>query len=57
MFIDNLSVAPIALYHICYTEAVERQNVPLRNIWKYVYCIIYGTKCSEGLKVKVKVTL
>jgi hypothetical protein len=46
MFIDNLSVPPIALYHICYTAAVERQNHFLR---KYVYCIVYGTKCSEGL--------
>jgi hypothetical protein len=21
----------------------------LKNIWKYVYCIIYGLKCGEGL--------
>jgi hypothetical protein len=50
MFIDNLSLAPIAVYHICYTPAVKRQNHSLKNIWKYVYCIIYDTKCSEGLK-------
>jgi hypothetical protein len=21
----------------------------LRNIWKCVYCVIYGTECCEGL--------
>jgi hypothetical protein len=26
MFIDNFTVAPIAVYYICYTAAVERQN-------------------------------
>jgi hypothetical protein len=26
MFLENLSVAPIAVYHICYSAAVERQN-------------------------------
>jgi hypothetical protein len=26
------------------------RTISLRNIWKYVYCLIYGTKCSEGLK-------
>jgi hypothetical protein len=26
------------------------RTIPLKNIWKYVYCIVYGTKCSEGLK-------
>jgi hypothetical protein len=26
MFIDNLLVGPSAVYHICYTPAVERQN-------------------------------
>jgi hypothetical protein len=55
MFIDNSSMAPIAVYHICYTPAVERvRTIPLRNIWKYVYCIIYGTKCSEGLNITLR---
>jgi hypothetical protein len=52
MFIDNLSVKSIAVYHIGYIPAVERQNHSLINIWKYVYCIIYDTKCSEGLKIQ-----
>jgi hypothetical protein len=32
------------------TPQLQRgRTIPLRNIWKYVYCIIYGTECSEGL--------
>jgi hypothetical protein len=32
------------------TPQQERgRTIPLRNIWKYVYCIIYSTECSEGL--------
>jgi hypothetical protein len=37
--IDNLSVPPIALYHICYTAAVERQN---HSLEKYIEaCVLY----------------
>jgi hypothetical protein len=51
MFIDNLSVAPIALYHICYTAAVERQNHSLKKYMdkSVLYHIQYDTKCSEEL--------
>jgi hypothetical protein len=39
MFTDNLSVAPIGVYHICYTPAVERQNHSLK---KYIeICVLY----------------
>jgi hypothetical protein len=43
MFIDNLSVAPIALYHICYTPAVERQNHSLNK---------YGNMCTVSYMVQ-----
>jgi hypothetical protein len=37
MFIDSLSVAPIAVYHICYSAAVERQKHSLKKYMdKYV---------------------
>jgi hypothetical protein len=39
MFIDNLSVAPIAVYHICYTAAVERQNHSLKKYMEM--CVLY----------------
>jgi hypothetical protein len=31
VFIDNLSVAPIGVYYICYIPAVERQNHSLKK--------------------------
>jgi hypothetical protein len=53
MFIDNLSLAPIALYHICNTAAVERQNHSLSKYMEIcTVFIIYGTKCSEGLNFR-----
>jgi hypothetical protein len=39
MCIDNLSVAPIAVYHICYTPAVERQNHSLNKYMEK--CVLY----------------
>jgi hypothetical protein len=39
MFIDNLSVAPIAVYHICYTPAVDRQNHSLKKHMEV--CVLY----------------
>jgi hypothetical protein len=39
MFIENLSVVPIALYHICYTAAVERQNHSLKKCMEI--CVLY----------------
>jgi hypothetical protein len=39
MVIDNLSVAPIAVYHICYTPAVERQNHSLKKYMEI--CVLY----------------
>jgi hypothetical protein len=56
MFIDNLSVEPIAVHHIGYIPAVERQNHSVINIWKYVYCIIYDTKSSDGLMASIFVS-
>jgi hypothetical protein len=39
MFIDNLSVAPIGVYHICYTPTVVRQN---HSLTKYMeICVLY----------------
>jgi hypothetical protein len=36
---DNLSVVPIAVYHICYTPAVERQNHSLKKYMEI--CVLY----------------
>jgi hypothetical protein len=30
----------------CIITVTPQQEI---HIWKYVYCIIYGTECSEGL--------
>jgi hypothetical protein len=55
MFIDNLSVAPIALYHLSYTAAVERQNHSIKKYMEIcvLYHNVYGTKCSEGYNTHV----
>jgi hypothetical protein len=39
MFIDNLSVVPIAVYRICYSAAVERQNHSLKKYMKI--CVLF----------------
>jgi hypothetical protein len=39
MFTDNLSVVPIAVYHTCYTPAVERQNHSLKEYMEI--CVLY----------------
>jgi hypothetical protein len=49
MFIDNLSVPPIALYHICYTRAVERQNHSFKTAFFKLFSSgdhFYQSKCS-----------
>jgi hypothetical protein len=50
MFIDNLSVAPIALYHICYTPAVERQNHSLKKYMEM--CVLYHIWYKMQWRVK-----
>jgi hypothetical protein len=30
-------------------QQLTGRTIPLRNIWKYVYCVIYGTEWSGGL--------
>jgi hypothetical protein len=51
MFIDNLSVVPIAVYHICYTPAVERQN---HSHKKYMeVCVLYHIWYKMQWKVKI----
>jgi hypothetical protein len=44
MFIDNLSVAPIGVYHMCYTPAVERQNHSLKKYVEISYMIQNAVK-------------
>jgi hypothetical protein len=39
MFIDNLSVAPLGVYHMGYTAAVERQNHSLKKYMEI--CVLY----------------
>jgi hypothetical protein len=53
MFIDILSVAPIAVYRICDTAAVERQNHSLKKYMEI--CVLYHIwyKMQEGLGIKI----
>jgi hypothetical protein len=39
LFIDNLSVAHIAVYHICYTAAVEGQKLSLKKYMEI--CVLH----------------
>jgi hypothetical protein len=55
MFIDNLSVEPIAVYHIGYTPAVERQN---HSPKKYMeICVLYHIWYKMQQRVKILIIM